>query len=104
MTQAAIGRKNRLFLGKVEAGNRAARLLLIISASVRNDLDLWAYFNEVLDQLLARSTDNHALRADVWKQSHLRIRAHLSRGRTSRRRGPPPLPSRAASPRGPLLG
>jgi len=70
MKQVALGRKNWLFLGSIEAGNRAATLLTIISTAVRNDLDVWAYVKDVLDQLLAGSTDYHSLRADVWKQSH----------------------------------
>jgi transposase len=70
MKQVALGRKNWLFLGSVEAGNRAATLLTIISTAVRNDLDVYAYMKDALDQLLAGSTDYHALRADVWKQSH----------------------------------
>lgn len=70
MKQVALGRKNWLFLGSVEAGNRAATLLTIITTAVRNDLDVWAYVKDVLDQLLAGSTDYHSLRADVWKQSH----------------------------------
>jgi hypothetical protein len=70
MKQLAIGRKNWLFLGSIEAGRRAATLLTIISTAVRNDLDVWAYLKDVLDQLLAGSTDYHSLRADVWKCSH----------------------------------
>jgi hypothetical protein len=70
MKQIAIGRKNWLFLGSIEAGNRAATLLTIISTAVRNDLDAWTYVKDVLDQLLAGSTDYHSLRADVWRQSH----------------------------------
>lgn len=70
MKQVALGRKNWLFLGSVEAGNRMATLLTIISTAVRNDLDVWAYVKDVLDQLLGGSTDYHSLRADVWKQSH----------------------------------
>ncbi len=70
MKQVAIGRKNWLFLGSVESGNRAATLLTIISTAVRNDLDVYAYVKDVLDQLLAGSTDYHSLRADVWKQTH----------------------------------
>lgn len=70
MKQVALGRKNWLFVGSVEAGNRAAVLLTLISTAVRNDLDVWAYLKDVLDQLLAGSTDYHALCADVWKQSH----------------------------------
>ena len=70
MKQVAIGRKNWLFLGSVESGNRAATLLTIISTALRNDLDVWAYLKDVLDQLLAGTADYHSLRADVWKQTH----------------------------------
>lgn len=70
MKQVALGRKNWLFIGSVAAGNRAATLLTLVSSAVRNDLDVWAYLKDVLDQLLAGSTDYHSLRADIWKQSH----------------------------------
>jgi transposase len=70
MKQVALGRKNWLFLGSVEAGVRAATLLTIVSTAVRNDLDVWAYVKDVLDQLLAGSTDYESLRADVWKRFH----------------------------------
>ncbi|MHB8638149.1 MAG: IS66 family transposase [Fimbriimonadaceae bacterium] len=70
MKQIAVGRKNWLFLGSVEAGNRAAILQTIVSTALRNDLDVWAYVKDVLDQLLAGSADYHSLRADVWKELH----------------------------------
>lgn len=70
MKQVALGRKNWLFLGSVDAGRRAAVLLTIISTAVRNDLDVYAYVKDVLDQLLSGSMDYHSLRADIWKQSH----------------------------------
>lgn len=70
MKQVAIGRKNWLFLGSPAAGTRAATLLTLISTAVRNDLDVWAYLKDVLDKLLAGSTDYDSLRADIWKQSH----------------------------------
>lgn len=70
MKQVALGRKNWLFVGSVEAGARAATLLTIVSTAVRNDLDVWAYVKDVLDRLLQGSTDYESLRADVWKQSH----------------------------------
>jgi transposase len=70
MKQVAVGRKNWLFVGSVEAGVRAATLLTIVSTAVRNDLDAWAYINDVLGQLLAGSTDYASLRADIWRQSH----------------------------------
>jgi transposase len=70
MKQVALGRKNWLFVGSVAAGERAADFLTLVSSAVRNDLDVWAYTKDVLDQLLAGSTDYHALRPDIWKQSH----------------------------------
>lgn len=70
MKQVALGRKNWLFIGSVEAGNRAANLLTIMSTALRNDLDVWAYLKDVLDQLLAGSTDYGSLCADAWKQRH----------------------------------
>ena len=42
--------------------------MTIISTAVRNDLDVPAYLNDVLKQLLAGSTEYAALRADVWKR------------------------------------
>lgn len=70
MKQVALGRKNWLFLGSLEAGRRAATLLTIISTAVRNDLDVRAYIQDVLKQLLDGATDYRSLHADVWKQSH----------------------------------
>jgi transposase len=70
MKQVAVGRKNWLFLGSPDAGERSATLLTLISTALRCDLDVWAYLKDVLDQLLAGSTDYESLRADVWKQSH----------------------------------
>ncbi|HBO44540.1 MAG TPA: hypothetical protein DD670_11515 [Planctomycetaceae bacterium] len=37
---------------------------------MRNDLDVWAYVKDVLDRLLAGSTDYDSLRPDDWKTSH----------------------------------
>ena len=70
MRQVALGRKNWLFVGSVAAGERAADFLTLVSSAVRNDLDAWAYVKDVLDQLLAGSTDYESLRPDVWRQSH----------------------------------
>ena len=70
MKQVAIGRKNWLFIGDVEPGHRAADLLTLVSSAVRNDLDVFVYVKDVLDRLLAGETDYHALRPDVWRESH----------------------------------
>ena len=85
MKQVAIGRKNWLFIGSVAAGERAADFLTIVSSAVRNDLDVWAYVKDVLDQLLAGSTDYESLRPDIWKQSHPEsIRTYRSQERRDR--------------------
>ena len=97
MKQIALGRKNWLFVGSVAAGCRAATLMTIVSTAHRNDLDVWAYLKDVLDQLLAGSTDYRSLQADVWKKSHTesirtyraeerRERADAKRTRRARRR------------------
>jgi len=70
MKQVALGRKNWLFVGSIAAGQRAADFLSLVSSAVRNDLDVWAYLKDVLDQLLAGATDYHALPPDGWKESH----------------------------------
>lgn len=70
MKQVALGRKNWLFAGSIAAGERAADFFTLVSSAVRNDLDVWAYVKDVLDRLLAGSTDYESLRPDVWKVSH----------------------------------
>jgi hypothetical protein len=70
MKQVAIGRKNWLFVGSVAAGERAADFFTLVSSAVRNDLDVWTYIKNVLDQLLAGTTDHESLRPDVWRQTH----------------------------------
>ena len=41
MKQIALGRKNRIFIRSVAAGERAADFLTLVSSAVRNDLDVW---------------------------------------------------------------
>ena len=85
MKQVALGRKNWLFIGSVAAGERAADFLTLVSSAVRNDLDVWAYVKDLLDQLLAGSTDYQSLRPDVWKQSHPEaVRTYRSKERRDR--------------------
>jgi transposase len=97
MKHIAIGRKNWLFVGSVAAGERAADLLTLVSSAVRNDLDVWAYLKDVLDQLLSGSTNYASLRPDRWAAAHpeairtyrqqeRRYRAESKRVRRARRR------------------
>jgi transposase len=70
MKQVAIGRKNWLFVGSVEAGARAAGFMTLVSSALRNDLDVWAYVNDILQRLLDGDTDYASLRPDIWRQEH----------------------------------
>jgi transposase len=70
MKQVALGRKNWLFVGSIPAGERAADFLTLVSSAHRNNLDVWAYLNDVLARLLAGETDYTALRPDVWRDVH----------------------------------
>jgi uncharacterized short protein YbdD (DUF466 family) len=68
--EAALGRKNWLFVGKVEAGERAARLMTLVSSAKRHQLDVWMYLKDVLDRLLAGETDYSKFVPDAWKAAH----------------------------------
>jgi transposase len=70
MKQVALGRKAWLFVGNVEAGERSAMMMTLASSAKRHDLDVGLYIKDVLDQLLAGSTDYHSLLPDQWKQRH----------------------------------
>ncbi len=65
-----IGRKNWLFVASVPTGERAARLMTIVSSAMRRSLDVWKYLKELLDRLLAGETDYSKLLPDVWKQEY----------------------------------
>ncbi len=70
MKQVALGRKAWLFVGNVEAGQRSAMMMTLVSSAKRHDLDVGLYIKDVLDQLLAGSTDYASLLPDQWKQRH----------------------------------
>lgn len=70
MKQVALGRKAWLFVGNVEAGERSAQMMTLVSSAKRHDLDVGAYLKDVLDQLLAGSIDYPSLLPDKWKQHH----------------------------------
>ncbi len=70
MKQVATGRKAWLFVCSVPAGEQSARMRTLVSSARRHDLDVGLYIKDVLDQLLAGSTDYHSLLPDVWKQRH----------------------------------
>ena len=70
MKQVAMGRKAWLFVASVAGGEQSAQLMTLVSSARRHDLDVWVYIKDVLDQLLAGSTDYHSLLPDVWKRKH----------------------------------
>ena len=70
MKQVALGRKNWLFAGSVAGGERSAGFLTLVSSALRNDLDVWVYVKDVLDQLLSGVTDYEPLLPWNWKSQH----------------------------------
>ena len=90
MKQVAIGRKNWLFAGSLAAGERSAGFMTLVSSALRNDLDVWVYIKDVLDQLLSGVTDYKPLLPWNWAAAHpraiRRYRVSERRERTDRKR------------------
>ena len=85
MKQVALGRKNWLFTGSVSGGERTAGFLTLTSSALRNDLDVWRYVKDVLDQLLSGQTDYEPLLPWNWALSHPEsIRAYRVKERVKR--------------------
>ena len=70
LRRIAVGRKNWLFVGSREGGDRAAVILTVIASAHRHDLDVWAYLRDILEQLAQGEEDLESLLPDVWKASH----------------------------------
>jgi transposase len=89
MKQVALGRKAWLFAGSVLGGERSAGFLTLVSSAHRSDLDVWLYVNDVLEQLLAGTTDYEPLLPWNWAASHpeaiRQYRAEERRERSVRR-------------------
>jgi len=90
MKQVAVGRKNWLFAGSVVGGERTAGFLTLVSSALRNDLDIWRYVKDVLDQLLAGATDYEPLLPWNWAAAHpdaiREYRVEERKDRTERKR------------------
>jgi hypothetical protein len=90
MKQVAIGRKNWLFAGSLAGGERTAGFLTLVSSALRNDLDIWRYVQDVLDQLLAGATDYEPLLPWNWSATHpdalRQYRVEERNDRTARKR------------------
>ena len=70
MKQVAISRKNWLFAGSVAGGERVAGFMTLVSSAIRNDLDVWAYTHDVLEQLLSGVTEYEPLLPWNWRKTH----------------------------------
>jgi transposase len=68
----AIGRKNWMFLGSVEAGPRAAVLCTILAGAKRHHLEPWAYMHDVILQLAVDASHESSARLlpDRWAVAH----------------------------------
>lgn len=68
MRPVAIGRKNWLFVGSPNAGERAAILMSLIASCKLNSVEPWAYLRDVFTRLPAMSTasDLESLLPDRW--------------------------------------
>ncbi len=87
----AIGRKNWMFLGSVEAGPRAAVLCTILAGANRHRLEPWAYLHDVILQLAVDASPEFlaGLLPDRWALAHpehiLTYRLEESRQKAQRR-------------------
>ena len=70
MKQIGLGRKNWLFAGSVAGGERNAGFMTLVSSAHRNDLDVWAYVNDILKRLLAGETNFEPMLPWNWAQEH----------------------------------
>ena len=70
MRQVSLGRKNWLFCGSVAGGERNAGFMTLVSSAHRNDLDVQAYVNDVLQRLLAGETNYEPLLPWHWATTH----------------------------------
>ena len=90
MKQVAIGRKNWMFAGSLAAGERSAGFMTLVSSALRNDLDVWVYIKDILDQLLSGVTDFEPLLPWNWATEHpeaiRQYRVRERRERTERKK------------------
>ena len=70
MKQIGLGRKNWLFCGSVAGGERNAGFMTMVSSAHRNDLDVWAYVNDILKRLLAGETNYEPMLPWNWAEEH----------------------------------
>ena len=70
LRKLTIGRKNWLFIGSEAAGEVAARMYTLVASASRQQLDLWAYLDDVLRSLAGGQCEFESLLPDRWAVSH----------------------------------
>jgi hypothetical protein len=70
LRRIAVGRKNWLFVGSRDGGERTSTILTIVASADRHDLDIWAYLRDVLERLAGGEKDLESLLPDTWKAQH----------------------------------
>jgi transposase len=70
LRRLAVGRKNWLFVGSDEGGERTSVILSIVASAHRHDLDVWAYLRDVLERLAKGDCELDQLLPDVWRLNH----------------------------------
>ena len=70
LRRVAVGRRNWMFVGSEEGGERTAIILTIVASAHRHDLDVWAYLHDVLKRLAKGEGNLEELLPDVWKAAH----------------------------------
>jgi hypothetical protein len=72
MKPVAIGRKNWLFVGSVDAGSRAAVLMSLVASCKLNEVEPWAYLRDVFTKMAARTSSESLddLLPDRWLAAH----------------------------------
>ena len=67
----AVGRKNWLFVGSQQAGERAAAMLSLIESVKLNGHDPWAYLKDVFERLpTLKNSDLHLLLPHNWQPAN----------------------------------
>lgn len=57
-------------MGRIAAGECAAGFRTLASSNVQDGLDVWAHVKDVLDQMLAGSTDDHSLLPYIGREAY----------------------------------
>jgi transposase len=70
MKRVALGRKNWLFIGSVQAGIRNASLMSLVASAQRQEIDVAMYLESALTHLVRGTATPQELLPDKWKSNH----------------------------------